>query len=390
MNFHLSDMEVMMTLKNLETPCLIVDIKKVKNNIHRIHKRMKKLGVNLRPHGKTPKNIDLLNMTLKGQSGGITVSTLKEAEYYFNNGIKDIIYAVGIAPVKLDRVAALIKKGADLSLILDSIAQVKIISDKACQHGIDIPVLIELDCDGHRSGVTLDNSLLLDIGNQIQASNRVTLRGVLTHAGESYQCKTWEAIQQIAKIERDVAVQCAELLLKNDLPCPVVSVGSTPTANFVENLEGVTEVRAGVFIFYDLVMAGLNVCNIEDIGLSVLTSVIGHQEKKGWVITDAGWMGLSRDRGTASQEIDQGYGLVCDINGRPFKNHLIVSGANQEHGIITASDNRTRFDVKEFKIGDMLRILPNHACATAAMYDRFNIIDNASNVTNVWHRINGW
>ncbi len=379
-----------MNLKHLETPCLIVDIEKVKSNIAKLHQKLEKLEVNLRPHGKTPKNINLLNMTLEGQTGGITVSTLKEAEYYFENGIKDIIYAVGIAPVKLDRVTALIKKGADLSLILDSIVQVKIISDKACEHGINIPVLIELDCDGHRSGVTLDDSLLLDIGKQIFSSKGITLRGVLTHAGESYGCKTLDAIQQIAKIERDMAVKCSELLRKNDLPCPVVSIGSTPTANYVEDLNGITEIRAGVFIFYDLVMAGLGVCKVEDIGLSVLSSIIGHQDKKGWVITDSGWMGLSRDRGTASQKIDQGYGLVCDIKGQPFKDHLIVSGVNQEHGIITSPDEKERFDVNQFQIGDIVRILPNHACATAAMYDRFNVINHESKVCDVWYRINGW
>jgi len=377
-----------MNFLTLETPCLILDKSKLKNNISYIHKRMKNLGINLRPHGKSAKNIDIIKMALDGQPRGITVSTLKEADYYFSHGIIDIVYAVGIAPVKLDRVASLIKKGANITLILDSIEQVKFVAAKGQQYGLSIPVLIELDCDGHRSGVTLDDSLLLDIGHLLNREKGVILSGVLTHAGESYQCKSVEEIRAIAQTERDMAVKCAEILRQNGLTCPIVSVGSTPTANFAEDLTGVTEVRAGVFMFYDLVMAGLGVCDKSDIAISVLTSIIGHQKHKGWVITDAGWMALSRDRGTASQKVDQGSGLVCNIEG-DLLHDLIVSSTNQEHGIIS---NRAKKDIdwESFAIGSMVRILPNHACATGAMYDRYYVTDNSTDIIDIWHRINGW
>ena len=377
-----------MDLLTLETPCLVLDRRKIKKNISYIHKRMENLGVNLRPHGKTAKNIDVIKMALDGQTGGITVSTLKEAEYYFSHGIIDIVYAVGIAPVKLDRIAGMIKKGANITLILDSIEQVEFVAAKGQQYGLNIPVLIELDCDGHRSGVTLDDSLLLDIGHSLNREKGVMLSGVLTHAGESYQCKSVGKIRALAETERDMAVKCSEILRQDGLPCPIVSVGSTPTANFAEDLTGVTEVRAGVFMFYDLVMAGLGVCDKSDIAISVLTSIIGHQKRKGWVITDAGWMALSRDRGTALQKVDQGYGLVCNVEGDPL-NDLIVSSTNQEHGIIS---HRSKKEIawESFGIGSMVRILPNHACATGAMYDRYNITDGFTEIIDVWHRINGW
>ncbi len=117
------------------------------------------------------------------------------------------------------------------------------------------------------------------------------------------------------------------------LPCPVVSVGSTPTAHFARDLLGVTEIRAGVYVFFDLVMAGIGVCTLDDIALSVLTTVIGHQNERGWIIVDAGWMALSSDRGTKNQSIDQGYGIVCDVDGRALQD-LIVTTTNQEHGVI--------------------------------------------------------
>ncbi|MBW2072377.1 MAG: alanine racemase, partial [Deltaproteobacteria bacterium] len=177
-----------MNLFQLETPALILDRGKIEKNISSLHKQLEALQVNLRPHGKTAKNIDILRSALAGQAGGITVSTIKEAEYYFEHGIVDITYAVGIAPVKLERLVKLIKKGAEISLLVDSIEQVGFVAARAQAHSLSIPVLIEIDCDGQRSGVSPDDPLLLEIGRLLHSENGVVLKGVLTHAGGSYQC----------------------------------------------------------------------------------------------------------------------------------------------------------------------------------------------------------
>jgi len=106
------------------------------------------------------------------------------------------------------------------------------------------------------------------------------------------------------------------------------------------------------------------------------------------VITNAGWMALSRDRGTSRQKIDYGYGQVCDEKGKPLTN-LTVSSTNQEHGIIE-SNGEQEIDLTEFGIGRVLRILPNHACATGAMHDRYYVVDGTAEVVDVWKRVNGW
>jgi D-serine deaminase-like pyridoxal phosphate-dependent protein len=377
-----------MKLAELETPCLVLDRTKMLRNVEALHARLKRFGVGLRPHGKTGKNIDSLRPALAGQPGGITVSTLKEAEYYFGHGIRDIVYAVGIAPVKLDRVAGLIRQGAKLTVILDSVEQARAVAAKAREHGVSIPALIEIDSDGHRSGVEPGDPLLVEIGRTLHAETGTALAGVLTHAGASYDCTSVDAIRAVAQAERDGAVACAEALRRSGLPCPVVSVGSTPTAFFAEDLSGVTEVRAGVFLFFDLVMAGLGVCRPQDIAVSVLSSVIGHQKRRGWAITDAGWMALSRDRGTASQAVDQGYGLVCNLAGEPLPG-LVVKATNQEHGIVAERSGKP-VDWAALPIGGMVRILPNHACATAAMFDRYHVVEGSTDVVDVWQRINGW
>ena len=138
-------------------------------------------------------------------------------------------------------------------------------------------------------------------------------------------------------------------------------------------------------------MAGLGICQVDDIALSVLCTVIGHQHDKGWVITDAGWMAMSRDRGTARQATDQGYGLVCDEGGRPIPG-LIVIEARPEHGIVTPRSGETSL-TPALPVGTRLRILPNHACATAAQHDRYHVIAGPAPhaaVSQVWPRFSGW
>jgi D-serine deaminase-like pyridoxal phosphate-dependent protein len=209
----------------------------------------------------------------------------------------------------------------------------------------------------------------------------------MTHAGSSYDCKTVDAIAAMAEQERAGAVRAAERLRAAGVPCPVVSVGSTPTALFAEQLAGVTEVRAGVFVFFDLVMAGLEVCRTEDIALSVLATVIGHQREKGWTLLDAGWMAMSRDRGTANQRVDQGYGLVCDLDGRPLEDFILV-GANQEHGIMARRSGALGAPLPP--LGTQVRILPNHACSTAAQFRQYEVLGPERSVTATWPRFSGW
>ena len=141
-------------------------------------------------------------------------------------------------------------------------------------------------------------------------------------------------------------------------------------------------------MFFDLVQAGIGICDIDDVALSVLTTVIGHQPDKNWIITDAGWMALSSDRGTAGQAVDQYYGLVCDLNGNPYED-LVVLRANQEHGIIALRPG-SNARLPELKIGDRVRILPNHACATAAQHDCYHLLDESNQIAAIWPRFRGW
>jgi D-serine deaminase-like pyridoxal phosphate-dependent protein len=377
-----------LTLEKLETPCLVLDAAKMDQNIARLTRRLAQLGVSFRPHLKTPKSIEVAWRVMPSLWGPATVSTLREAEEFADAGVRDLLYAIGISPAKLDRVVELRRRGTDLAIILDSLDQVSAVIHKVRESGHRIPVLIEIDSDGHRAGLQPDNPLLIEIGRELVRGG-AELRGVMTHAGGAYSCSNVSALEEAAEHERAAAVAAAEALRAAGLPCPIVSVGSTPTAHFARDLNGVTEVRAGVFMYFDLVMAGIGVCGYDDIAVSVLATVIGHQREKGWVLLDAGWMALSADRGTARQSLDQGYGLVCDIDGAPYRD-LIVAETSQEHGIVALRPGSSAH-LPGLAIGARVRILPNHACATAAQHDSYHVIASGRRtVEAIWPRFRGW
>lgn len=378
----------MFECSELNTPCLLLDPQKMQANIQRMHQHIASLGGVLRPHAKTAKSMAVMQQVLDEHCRGLTVSTLSEAEYFFAHGVSDLLYAVGIAPQKLPRALALIRQGADLKLLLDSVAQVQAVSEQARLAGLTVKLVVELDSDGQRAGLPVDSADLLAVAQAAADLPGVCFHGIITHAGASYDCRSIAEIQAMARQEQSAAVEAARRLAAAGLPCTMVSIGSTPTAQFSQDLSGISEVRAGVYLFHDLVMAGLGVCQVDQIAISVLTAVIGHQRSKQELIIDAGWMALSRDRGTARQAQDQGYGLVCDAQGRILPD-LLVSTTNQEHGIVRQRDGASlNFDA--YPVGSLLRILPNHACATGAMFEAYQVLNTGLDGVDHWPRIRGW
>jgi D-serine deaminase-like pyridoxal phosphate-dependent protein len=192
----------------------------------------------------------------------------------------------------------------------------------------------------------------------------------------------------MAEQERGKTVEAAERLRAAGVGCDIVSVGSTPTLHYGRSLQGVTEGRAGVYAFGDLVQAELGTCSIDDIAIGVLGSVIGHNRQHGRVLIDAGFLALSRDRGTSDFPVDWGYGAVCDPLTGELAAGVTVSSTNQEHGILTA--NTGEMDFGRFPVGSRVKILPNHACATAAAYERYYVTEGSDEIVGTWERVNGW
>ena len=378
----------MTRLVDLDTPAAIIDVDRLQANIQRMQERMNELGVRFRPHVKTSKCLPVVNAQLEAGAQGITVSTLKEAEQFFAAGIVDVLYAVGITPAKLPKVLAMRRQGCQLKILVDNPTAAEAVADFGKEHDEIFEVWIEVDCDGHRSGIRPDDKDRLVAVARCLDEGGMRLGGVMTHAGSSYELDTPEALAALAEQERAGCVQAAEHIRTVDIPCPGVSIGSTPTALQAQNLMGVTEVRAGVYVFFDLVMHNVGVCRLDELALSVLTTVIGHQADRGWVIVDAGWMAMSRDRGTAKQRQDFGYGQVCALDGTVLPG-WVMSGANQEHGILSCESTSEVDVVKRFPVGTRLRILPNHACATGAQFPEYHALKE-DGTTETWPRFYGW
>ncbi|WP_198730541.1 alanine racemase [Mycolicibacterium baixiangningiae] len=371
-----------------QTPFLLADETKIDRNIDRLQAHLERFDVPLRPHVKTSKSTVITRKIWAGRTGPITVSTLAEGEVFAADGFTDILYAVGIAPDKLQRVVDLRRAGVDLTVLLDSIEQAQAVADASSTYGVPIPALLEVDCDGHRGGVLPGDPAAITIAEILNVGG-AELRGVLTHAGESYFSYSPHERAAAAETERRTAVAVAETLRAAGHPAPIVSVGSTPTAHAVRDLTGVTEVRAGNFVFFDLVMAGIGVCALDDLALSAVVSVIGHRPDRGWILTDGGWTATSRDRGTAVQAVDQGYGLVADIYGELLPD-VLMSGASQEHGVLSVRPG-SGAELPALPIGTRLRILPNHACAMGIQHSKYSVVQGSSPViVNTWERAQGW
>jgi D-serine deaminase-like pyridoxal phosphate-dependent protein len=365
-----------MTLDDLPTPCLVLDRTILRRNIATMAAALARHGVPLRPHMKTAKSIDVAHLALEGQPGGITVSTLAEAEYFSAHDITDILYAVGIVPQKLDQVAKLNDAGADVMVLTDDLDAAGAIA----AHPRPPQALIEIDTGESRGGVSPDDDALLAIAERLGG----VLAGVMTHAGHSYAGRSVADMARIAEAERSGVVRAAERLRAAGHTVPIVSMGSSPTALHAGSFEGVTEVRAGVYMFGDLFQAEIFTHAIEDIAVTVLTSVIGRRPGK--MLVDAGGLALSKDRSTEAVAMDYGFGLALDRLGQRTLGEAIVRRAYQEHGMVELDPGHQVV----LPIGGRLRIAPNHTCTTAAAHDRYYVVDGGEEIVAVWPRVNGW
>ena len=374
-----------MKIQDLPTPSLIVDAPRVRANTAAMRTRIDGHGISLRPHAKTAKSVDVARLALGGAPGGLTVATLAEAADFLGHGITDLVYAVCVVPSKLDAVQALMNRGADLKLITDNVEVGRAIA----AHGAPFRVLVEIDSGEHRTGVAAADSALPEIAAAVEAGGSAArIDGVLTHAGHSYASRSAAEAADIAEAERAAAVLAAERLRTAGFATPIISVGSTPTATHARSLAGVTEARPGVYVFQDLFQAAIGSCGLDDIALSVLASVIGHNRERPALMLDSGGLALSKDRSTGALEGagDCGFGLVCDLDGNPLDG-MTVGNVHQEHGEVRLGDAAI---LERFPVGAKVRVLPNHACMTAAAYDRYHVTDGGGEITATWTRCNGW
>lgn len=376
-----------MRLSEAFTPALTLDREKFERNCERMLKRCRSLGVALRPHMKTLKSAEAARFAIDPAHGGIAVSTMQEAEYFARAGIEDIQLAICVTPDKLPRAAAIARASRRFSFFLDSVSVAQAVTDFARSENLPLRASIEIDSGEHRTGVDAESDTLLEIAS-ILSNSPAVLAGVATHGGHSYAARDSESIAAIAEQERTAVTRAAERLRAAGHEVPGVSAGSTPTAMHARSGEGLTELRAGVYMAGDLFQAAIGSQAEEDIAVAVLATVISHKPEHNQIVIDAGGIALSKDRSTAAiAGGDLGYGVVLDVEGNPSLGRLMVGGVHQEHGEIRGE---TPLPFDRLPIGAKVRILPNHVCMTAAAYDRFLVVNSGDEVEAIWERTNGW
>lgn len=372
------------SLDSVATPCLVLERDRLERNLARFAKIVAGRGVRLRPHLKTAKSIDVARLAAPDLATPVAVSTLLEAEYFFGHGYSDILYAVGLGPGKFSRVAALLRAGARVSTCLDDAGAAGKLAAFAANEGLTFRTLIEIDCGEHRAGVSPDGPELLAIARALGRN----FTGVMTHGGQSYSGRSAAEMNAYGETEANAARTAATRLATAGFPSEIVSVGSSPTAISSNGLAGITEIRAGVYMFGDLFQAAIATCGIDDLAVSVLTEVISRSVERNTFLIDAGAFALSKDISTVGLPPAQqaGYGWLCDVDGRLLPG-LKIERVWQEHGLVV-SDRPLAPDA--FPVGTRLRVLPNHVCPTAAAHAVYQVVNGTRAVEATWSRVNGW
>src|SRR5699024_4813742 len=289
---------------------------------------------------------------------GITVATVGEAEVMNDAGIPSILLAYPICKEeKLERIQPLLDQ-TEIIITVDSAEQATILNDFFTKHDQNIQVWIKVNTGLNRCGVEPDEEVLA-LAQHIESLAQLELTGIFTHAGHSYAATTEEEIVNIAEYEANAIVSSAKLCEEAGIQIPNRSIGSTPTFKIGGKIAGITEIRPGNAVFYDMIQVGLGAATIEECALTVLASV--GSVKPGRIVIDAGSKTLNLDKGAHGNENVVGHGYI--------KEHpeLVLARLSEEHGIIETNHPET------VTLGEELTIIPNHACTVVNLFDMYTV-----------------
>jgi D-serine deaminase-like pyridoxal phosphate-dependent protein len=339
-------------LDGLDTPTVVVDLDVLERNVRTMARFAAENRVSLRPHAKSHKTLGIARRQTDAGAVGLTVAKLDEADAFLAAGFNDLLVANEVVgPLKWRRLAALNARGR-VAVGIDALDVAAGIAAAAREIGVVVPVLVEVDTGLHRAG-TLPGEATLALAEQLACLDGLEMGGVFTHAGHAYAATSAEDVRRIGREEGEILVDTAELLRARGLPCPVVSVGSTPTAFSAGSVPGVTELRPGNYVFYDRMQVALGSAQLENCSLSVLSTVISRPAPDRGVI-DAGSKTFALDRGAHGQDALRGYGLDRSVG-------VVVDRLSEEHGVLQLESE----DAARLPVGTRLRLIPNHACTVA-------------------------
>jgi D-serine deaminase-like pyridoxal phosphate-dependent protein len=347
------------SLDAVDTPSVLIDQGRLERNLQEVAQLSRQHDKRLRPHVKTHKTSEIARRQHELGAVGLTVAKLGEAEAYADAGFDDLLVCYPlVGPVKLARLAALARR-VTVSTVVDSAEAARALSAAMLDAGLRLDVLVKLDVGMHRVGVIDKEADHLAL--TVAELDGLRLRGVCIHEGSVYAEPDPAARRSLGREQVRQLVRTAQRLRRAGLPIDVVSCGATPSLRDVIDIDGVTEVRPGNYVFYDATQAALGVVDPDRCALSVLATVVSRAGPDRGVI-DAGAKALSLDRGAHGLTLLEGYGRIL---GRP---DVRLESLSEEHGWLRLAGR------EPLPIGERLRILPNHACAVVSNFDRLTVV----------------
>ena len=345
----------------LDTPALLIDLDRLERNLREVADLCAVHGKRLRPHIKTHKMVEIARRQVELGAVGLTVAKLGEAEVFAQAGFADLFVCYPIVgPAKLARLMALAER-ARVSTIVDDIDTARALAIAARAAGLTIDVLVKLDLGMHRVGVGEQDVEALATG--LANLEGLTFRGVCLHEGLVYGEPDPARRRALARDQVSRLAEIGARLRAAGLPADIVSCGATPAFRDVVDIEGITEMRPGNYVFYDAMQVALGVVPADRCALSVLATVVSHAAPDRAVV-DAGAKALTLDRGAHGLELLPGYGQPRGRRG------ITVAGLSEEHGWL-ALEASTAGDLA---VGTRLEITPNHACTVVNCFDTATVI----------------
>ena len=341
----------MPSLHDLPTPAVLVDLSVLERNVQRMAARAQQYGVRLRPHAKTHKTVAIARLQAGAGAAGLSVAKTSEAEIYADQGFDDLFVAYPVVGQDKGRRLLRLAERVRLAVGTDSVEGARTLAEVFAGASRTLELMLKVDVGYHRVGVEPERAVA--VARQIADLPGVTLRGVFTHAGQAYAEETREGVDAVAGHEGQTLARCAEALRAAGLAVAEVSVGSTPTARQAMAVTGVTECRPGNYVFHDASQVALGTCQLEDCALTVVATVVS-VPAAGRAVLDAGSKTLSSDQ---LRPRPGGHGVLLGHRSR-------IAALSEEHGVIAVEPGDS------FRVGERVRILPNHACVVANLHDR--------------------
>jgi D-serine deaminase-like pyridoxal phosphate-dependent protein len=332
-------------VEELETPVPLIDIAVAARNLTAWQARCDRAGFANRPHIKTHKLVALAKAQLDLGAKGITVQKLGEAEVMAAAGISDLLLTFNIlGRHKLERLARLVRR-TDIKVVADNTAMLEGLSDAGLSAGRKIAVLVEMDTGAGRNGVQ-SPAAAAQLAQQIAAAPGLNFGGLMTYPKPGLRRQTATLLEE-----------AKTLVEQSGLRCAIISTGGTPDMWKDEGLEHISEYRAGTYVYGDRSLVARAVCGFEDCALTVLATVVSTPTGDR-ALLDAGSKSLTSDLLGL-----KGYGVVPALAAAP------IYDLSEEHGFLDTS----HLDQKP-RVGDMVRIVPNHVCPVSNLFDKVVIV----------------